>query len=103
MDPKWTHTVTHIQAHQELDTHISEDHPKFDVREEAWPNADLDVRATCEGALIDGLPTDKIKAGDEREIQQMKDLQLYSWVKETDIHPGQIDLAHKLGSTNEGE
>ena len=27
MDPKWTHTVTHIKAHQELDTHISEDHP----------------------------------------------------------------------------
>ena len=24
------------------------------------------------GALIDGLPADKVKAGDEREIQQMK-------------------------------
>ena len=60
---------------------------KFDVNEEAWPNADLAVRATYEGALIDGLPADKVKAGDEREIQQMKDLQLYSWVKETDIPP----------------
>ena len=58
---------------------------KFDVNEEAWPNADLAIRATYEGALIDGLPAVKVKAGDEREIQQMKDLQLYSWVKETDI------------------
>ena len=40
-----------------------------------------------EGALIDGLPADKVKAGDEREIQQMQDLQLYSWVKETDNPP----------------
>ena len=60
---------------------------KFDVNEEACPNADLAIRATYEGALIDGLPADKVKAGDEREIQQMKDLRLYSWVKETDIPP----------------
>ena len=45
-----------------------------------------------EGALIDGLPADKVKAGDEREIQQMKDLQLYSWVKETDIPPNKSIL-----------
>ena len=64
-----------------------DDNVKFDVREEAWPNADLVIRASYEGALIDGLPADKVKAGDEREIQQMKDLQLYSWVKETDILP----------------
>ena len=51
------------------------------------PNADLIIRASCEGALIDGRPANKVKAGDEREIQQMKDLQLYSWVKETDIPP----------------
>ena len=70
---------------------------KFDVNEEAWPNADLVIRASYEGALIDGLPADKVKAGDEREIQQMKDLQLYSWVKESDILPD------KSGSTNEGE
>ena len=45
---------------------------KFDVNEEACPNADLAIRATCEGALIDGLPVDKVKARDEREIQQLK-------------------------------
>ena len=65
---------------------------KFDVNEEAWPNADLAFRATYEGALIDGLPANKVKAGDEREIQQMKDLQLYSWVKETDIPPNKSIL-----------
>ena len=69
-----------------------EDGVKFDVNEEAWPNADLAIRATYEGALIDGLPADKVKAGDEREIQQMKDLQLYSWVKETDIPPNKSIL-----------
>ena len=61
-----------------------EDNVKFDVNEEAWPNADLVVRASYEGALIDRLPADKVKAGDEREIQQVKDLQLHSWVK---FHP----------------
>ena len=65
---------------------------KFDVNEEAWPNADLVFRASYEGALIDGLPAHKVKAGDEREIQQMKDLQLYSWVKETDIPPNKSIL-----------
>ena len=55
-----------------------ENSAKFDVNEEAWPNADLAIRASYEGALIDGLPADKGKAGDEREIKQMKDLQLYS-------------------------
>ena len=34
-----------------------EDGVKFDVNEEAWPNVDLAIRATYEGALIDGLPT----------------------------------------------
>ena len=42
--------------------------------------------------MIDGLPADKVKAGDEREIKQMKDLQLYSWVKETDIPPNKSIL-----------
>ena len=65
---------------------------KFDVNEEAWPNADLVIRASYEGALIDGLPADKVKAGDEREIKQMKDLQLYSWVKDTDIPPNKSIL-----------
>ena len=58
---------------------------KFDVNEEAWPNADLAIHSSDEGALIDGLPADKVKDGDEREIRQMKDLQLFSWVEETDI------------------
>ena len=40
-----------------------------------------------EGALIDGLTTNKVNAGGEREIQQLKDLQLSSWVKETEITP----------------
>ena len=69
-----------------------EDSVKFDVNEEAWLNADLATRASYEGAMIDGLPADKVKAGDEREIQQMKDLQLYSWVKETDIPPDNSTL-----------
>ena len=69
-----------------------EDSVKFDVNEEAWPKAELVIRASCERTLIDGLPADKVKAGDEREIQQMKDLQLYSWVKETDIPPNKSIL-----------
>ena len=64
-----------------------EDSMKVVVNEEAWPNADLVIRASYESALIDGLPANKVKAGDEREIKQMKDLQLYSWLKETDITP----------------
>ena len=56
-----------------------EDSVKFDDNEEAWPNADQFIRASYEGALIDGLPADKVMAGDERKIQQMKGLQLYSW------------------------
>ena len=64
-----------------------EDNVKFDVNEEAWPNADLAIHSSYEGALIDRLPADKVKAGDGREIKQMKDLQLYSCVKETDIPP----------------
>ena len=64
-----------------------EDNVKFDVNEEAWPNADLAIHSSYEGALIDGLPADNVKACDEREIKQMKDLPLTSWVKETDIPP----------------
>ena len=52
----------------------------------------LTIYSTYEGALIDGLPADTAKAGDEREIQQVKDLQLYSWVKETDIPPNKLIL-----------
>ena len=46
-----------------------EDSVKFDVNEEAWPNADLAIHSSYEGALIDALPADKVKAGDEREIK----------------------------------
>ena len=35
-----------------------EDNVKFDVNEEAWPNADLAIQSSYEGALIDGLPAD---------------------------------------------
>ena len=73
-----------------------EDGLKFDVNEEAWPNADLAVRSSFQGALIDGLLADKVKAGDDREITQMKDLhqggRRTSW---------QIHLAHRLGTTDE--
>ena len=69
---------------------------KIDVNEEAWPNADLAIRATYEGVLIDELPTDKVKAGDDREIQQIKDLQLYSWVTETDIPPNKPILLTRM-------
>ena len=55
-------------------------------------NADPTIRGTHEGALIDGVPSDKVKAGDKREIQQMKDLQLYFWVKEIDIPPNKSIL-----------
>ena len=73
---KVARSVLHIRGESEW---------KFDVNEEAWPNADLAIHSSNEGALIDGLPADKVKAGDEREIRQMKDLQLNSWVKETDV------------------
>ena len=53
-----------------------EDSVKFDVNEEAWPNAELAIHSSYDGALIEGLPADKVKAGDERETQQMKDLLL---------------------------
>ena len=65
--------VLHIRGEDEL---------KFDFIGEDWPNADLAVRSRCGGALIVGLPADKVKARDEREITRMKDLHLYSWVKE---------------------
>ena len=51
-------------------------------RTQTWP-----IHSSFEGALIDRLLADKAKAVDDREIKQMKDLQLYSWVKETDILP----------------
>ena len=44
-----------------------EDNVEFDDNEEAWPNADLVIRASYEGALIDGLPANRVKAGDKRK------------------------------------
>ena len=38
-------------------------------------------------ALIDGLVADTIKAGDDREITQVKNLQLSSWIREDDVPP----------------
>ena len=76
--------------------HIRGEELKFDVNEEAWPNADLVIQSSYEGTLIDGLPADK--AGDEREIMQMKDLQLYS-----DTPPEKFHSAHWLGTTDEGK
>ena len=49
-----------------------EDSVRFDVNEEAWLKADLFVRASYEGALIDGLPAETVKAGDEREFSLRK-------------------------------
>ena len=79
-----------------------EDNLKFDVNEEGWPNADLAIHSSYEGALIDGLPADNGKAGDEREIMQMKDLQLHSWVKETDIPPDKSILLTGWGRRVKG-
>ena len=57
--------VLHIQG---------EDSVKFDVNEEVWPNADLAIHSSYEGALIDGLPADKSRLA-------------MTWVRETDIPP----------------
>ena len=75
--------VLHIHGEDEL---------KCDVNEENWQNAELAIRSSYEGALIDGLPADKVKARDAQEIQKMKHLQLYSWVKEADVPPGKSIL-----------
>ena len=49
-------------------------------------------RSNCEGVLIDGLFSDKVQVGHEREITQMKELQLYSWIREADTPPGKSIL-----------
>ena len=69
------------------------------LNEEDWPNADPATRASYKGALVDGHPADKVKAGDEREITQMKDLHLYSWIREQDVSPGKSVLL--TGTTDE--
>ena len=42
--------------------------------------------------MSDGLSADKFKAGNGREITQMKDLQLYSWIVEKDVPLGKSIL-----------
>ena len=75
------------------------DNVKFDVNEDAWPNADLAIHSSYEGALIDGLPADKVKAGNEAAERSAAVL-----LGQGDRHSSrQIDPAHGLGSTNEGE
>ena len=68
------------------------DECKFGVNEEDWPNAELAIRSSYEGALIDGHSVDRVKAGNDREITQMKDLQLYSWIREEDVPLGKSIL-----------
>ena len=46
VDPKWTHTVTHMQMHLELDTHTSEDHPNVQVAVAHF------VLRRCEGEFL---------------------------------------------------
>ena len=86
--------------------HIRGEELKFDVNEEHWPNGELAIRSSYEGALIEGLPADKSRREDERENMQMKDLQLYSWVKEANVPPGKSillnDWARRMKS-NESE
>ena len=45
--------VLHVRGEDEL---------KFDVNEEDWPNAELAIRSIHEGALIDRLPADNVRA-----------------------------------------
>ena len=53
------------------------------------------------GALIDGLTADTVKNGYKREITQMKDLQLHSWIREGSRTSGKMHLAHRLGTTGD--
>ena len=78
----------------------NEDELRFDDNEEDWPNAELAMRSSYEDALIDGFP-DKVRAGDEREIAQKKDLQLNSWVKEAEVPPRKSILLTSWAQRNE--
>ena len=60
------------------------------------PTAELASGSKSRDAL-----TDKVKAGVEREITHMKNLQIFSWVREEDVLLGKTDLAHGLGTTGE--
>ena len=69
-----------------------EDESKVDVNEEHWPNAELAIRSSYEGALIEGLPADKSRRETNDKNMQVKDLQLYSWVNEANVPPGKSIL-----------
>ena len=56
-----------------------------------WPGADLALRSSYEAALIEGLPAEKVKAGDESDIPQMRNIQLYAWMKTENVPPGRPD------------
>ena len=56
---------------------------KFDVNEYS-----LELR----GYLDRRTSSRQVKAGDKQEIMRMKDLQLYSWVKEADVPSGESIL-----------
>ena len=80
-----------------------EDSVKFDVNEEAWPNADLVIRACYEGALINGLPATKSRLAMNEKSSRMKDLAAVLLGHRRLTFLPTIDPAHRLGSTNEGE
>ena len=77
LEPKRTKTITEADTENSTDQmnvenfqrtpatshplERGEDKLKFDVNEEAWPNADLAIHSSYEGALIDGLPADKVE------------------------------------------
>ena len=84
--------VLHIRGEDEL---------KLEVNEEAWPNADLAIRSSYEGALIDGLPADKDKAGDEREITRDEGSAAVLLGQGGRRTSWQIHLAHRLGTPDE--
>ena len=69
--------------------------------EEAWPNADLAIRSSSDGALIVGLPADKVKAGDEREKADERSAAVLL-DQEDKRSPRKIDSAHWLGTTKKG-
>ena len=74
---------------------------KFDVNEEAWPNADLAVRSSYEGALIDGLPADKSE-GRRRGRDHADERSAAALLGQRGRRTSRkIHLAHRLGTTDE--
>ena len=80
-----------------------EDSMKFDVKEEAWPNADLVIRASCEGRL-DRWTARRQSQGWRQTRNPADERSAAVFLGQGDRHSSQqIDSAHKLGSTIEGE